>query len=131
MLCSWCHDRVAAAQHRQQFTHWLHMEGFSNQFQDHACRIQQTDWHNNLPHEAPHMLKVAYECLAEVHILCSRHIFSRVVSVVVIDIKNIKHVKHKARMPFRHVANAILEHLHMRGLKLFAQAKATKDLSEL
>ena len=72
--------------------------------------MQEKDWHSNLPHEAPHMLKVAYECLAEVHILCSRHIFGRIVSVVAVDIK---HVKHKARMPFRHVANAILEHLHM------------------
>lgn len=80
---------------------------------DHGCRMQQTDWHNALPHEAPHMLKVAYECLAEEHILCLRHIFGSVVSVVVVDIKGIKHVKHKARMPFRHVVNAILEHLHM------------------
>jgi len=33
--------------------------------------------------------------------------------MLAIVIKDIKHVKHKARMPFRHVTNAILEHLHI------------------
>jgi len=35
------------------------------------------------------------------------------VSVLAVVIKDIKHVKHKARMAFSHVANAALEHLHI------------------
>ena len=60
------------------------------------------------------MLKIAHERLAEVHGLSSCHILGRLVSVVAVDFKAVKHVKHKARMPFRHVADAILELLHMR-----------------
>jgi len=34
-------------------------------------------------------------------------------SVLAVVIKDIKHVKHKARMPLSHVTNAALEHLHI------------------
>ena len=68
--------------------------------------------YNKSPHEAPHILKIAQECLAKEHVLCSRHILSWAVSIVCNDIKDIKHVKHKARVLVRHVANVVLEHLH-------------------
>ncbi len=87
--------------------------------------------YNKSPHEAPHILKIAQECLAKEHVLCSRHVFSWVVSIVCNDIKDIKHVKHKARVLFRHVANVVLEHLHTCRLKLFALAKAVEDLVKL
>ena len=87
--------------------------------------------YNDLPHEAPHILKIAQECLAKENVLCSRHVFSWVVSIVCNDIKDIKHVKHKARVLFRHVAHVVLEHLHTCRLKLFALAKAVEYLVKL
>ena len=75
--------------------------------------MQQAAEHSNLPHEAAHMLKIAYEVLAEVHGLCPCHVFRGVLSEVAVGIKAVQHVKHRARMPFRHVANAILERLHV------------------
>lgn len=80
-------------------------------------RVAEHKWYivpNNLPHEAPQILKLGYKGPAEVPSLCLCHIVSGVlVSMLAIVIKDIKHVKHKARMPFRHVTNAILEHLHI------------------
>ena len=45
--------------------------------------------YNDLPHEAPHILKIADECLAKVYILCSRHIFRFAVGIVCNDIKDV------------------------------------------
>ena len=69
--------------------------------------------YNKLPHEAPHMLKIADECLAQVHSLCACHILRWAISIVCNDIKDIEHVKHKARVLFRHIADVVLDHLHI------------------
>ena len=87
--------------------------------------------YNKSPHKAPHVLKIPQECLAKEHVLCPRLVFSWVVSIVCNDIKDIKHVKHKARLLFRHVADVVLEHLHTCRLKLFALAKAVENLVKL
>ncbi len=69
---------------------------------------------DDLPQEAPQILKIVYKGLAEVPSLCLCYIVGGVlVSMLAVVIKDIKHVKHKARMPFSHVTNAALEHLHV------------------
>jgi len=86
--------------------------------------------HDDLPQEAPQIFEPGYKGWAEVPSLC--HIVSGVLlSVLAAVIKDIKHVKHEARMPFSHVANAALEHLHIWWLTLAVQAKTIKDLGKL
>ena len=75
--------------------------------------MQQAAKHSNLPHEAAHTLKAAYEVLAEVQGLCPCHVFRGVLSKVAVSVKAVQHVNHKARIPFRHVVNAVLERLRV------------------
>lgn len=65
------------------------------------------------PHEASQILKAAQEQLAKVSRLCSCHVLNRVMSVFAVELEHVKHVNHKARILVRHIANAVLGHLHM------------------